>query len=250
MMGKNHAKQGVCGVLIIGAAASVALRAFDISVAGYAGVLAVSAILVVSGATYADIDAEGSHATVSYGWISHLLHSITHLITQSLYHSTLGTRDRPKKGSHRLLTHTALGNIGAGLVLTGICYANVYAASIAVGFLIGMAVTVWRKRWKWIAWFLGTLVAFGTYDPRMLWIWGVAFTLGNMIHCFGDSCTKSGTPWFWPMERNGQRWGARHAVPENLRIKTGTANERILLWLTYACTLAIVVALGYIGSLV
>ena len=250
MMGKSHAKQGVCGVLIIGALLFVLSRLVGLQLAGYLGILAVSAILVVSGSTYADIDAEGSHATKSYGWLSHLLHSATHILTQQLYHATLGPRDRAKKGSHRLLTHTALGNILAGVVLTGLCYIDRWVAAVSVGMLIGMAVTVWRKRWRWPALLGGILVAYGTYDVSMLWIWGLAFTLGNMIHCFGDSCTLSGTPWFWPMERDGKRWGASHAVPKFLRIRTGTANERVVMVLTYLLTAFFIGGIVFISSLV
>lgn len=205
---------------------------------------------MVAGSTYPDIDSEGSHPTKAYGPVSHLLHSITHLITQAIYHATLGQRDRAKKGSHRLLTHTALGNILAGIVLALICWIHPYAAAVAVGYLIGMAVAVWRKRLKYHGLIGGALIAFATYDPSMLWVWGVAFAIGNMIHCFGDSCTKSGTPWFWPMLRNGKRWGASHALPEWARIKTGTANETVLRWLTYGLTLGALGAIVFISSIV
>ena len=246
MMGKSHAQQGLCGAVVLGSA----LVAVISPPTGLIGILAVSGVLMVSGATYPDIDAEGSHATKSYGWISHLIHSVTHILTQSLYHATLGPRDRPKKGSHRLLTHTALGNILAGAVLTGLCYIDRFVAAVAIGFLIGMAITVWRKRWRWPALIGGILVAYGTYDPRWLWVWGIAFTLGNMIHCFGDSCTKSGTPWFWPADRNGSRWAASHAVPEGLRIKTGTRNEKVILVLTYLLTLTAIGGIVFVSSLV
>lgn len=244
MMNKSHATQGVCGLGIAG----TALVAFNVPITPLIGILGVSALIWVSGSTYPDIDSEGSHPTKSFGWISHLLHSITHLLTQAIYHSTLGSRDRAKKGSHRLLTHTAIGNVLAGIVLTAICYIHPVAAAIAVGFLIGMAVAVWRKRWKWQAWVIGGLVAYGAYDPRWLWIWGIAFAIGNAIHCFGDSCTMSGTPWFWPMERKGKRWGASHALPEYLRIKTGTHNEKILLGVTWIATLVVGSVILYLGS--
>lgn len=246
MMGKNHAKQGICGVALLGGLLSVV----SFPVAQNLGLMAVSGVLLVSGSTYPDIDAEGSHATKSYGWLSHLLHSLTHLLTQSLYSSTRGERDRGKKGSHRLLTHTALGNLLAGAVLVVLCYIHVWVAAIAVGFLIGMAVAVWKKRWRWQALVGGVLVAYGTYDPRMVWIWGVAFALGNMIHCFGDSCTLSGTPWFWPMERDGKRWGASHALPEWARIRTGTANERVILGLTYFLTLGLLGGILFLKSII
>lgn len=246
MMGKSHAEQAICGAAVIGSA----LVAANAPLAGQIGVLAVAGLLMVSGGTFPDIDAEGSHATKSFGHISHMLHSLTHLLTQALYNATLGHRDRRKKGSHRLLTHTALGNVFAGLALIALCYAHPVVAAIAVGFLIGMTVAVWRKRWKWIGWLGGAALAYGTYDPRWLWVWGLAFTLGNMIHCFGDSCTKSGTPWFWPMMRDGKRWGASHALPEWALIKTGTANERILRWLTYGLTLAAIGAIFFVGSFI
>jgi hypothetical protein len=246
MMNRSHATQGVCGVAIAGAA--LAASSFDLT--GQIAVLGLAGVIMVSGSTYPDIDSEGSHPTKSFGKLSHLLHSVTHLLTQAVYHATLGNRDRAKKGSHRLLTHTALGNILAGLVLVGICYIDRIAAAIAVGFLFGMAVAVWRKKFKWHAVALGGLMAYGTYDPSMLWIWGVAFTLGNAIHCFGDSCTKSGTPWFWPMERDGKRWGNSHALPEWLRIKTGTRNEKVVLALSYVLTLGLVGGIVFISSLV
>jgi len=245
-MGKSHAEQALCVAVTAGAA----LVAFQVPLAGQIGVIGLAGVLMVSGGTYPDIDAEGSHATKSFGWLSHLLHSITHLITQALYSASLGRRDRPKKGSHRLLTHTALGNLLAGAVLTGICYAHPIAAAVAVGFLIAMAVAVWRKRWKWQAWIGGALMAYAAYDPRWIWIWGVAFAIGNAVHCFGDSCTKSGTPWFWPILRDGKRWGASHALPDWALIKTGTANEQILRWLTYLLTLGAIAGIVFISSII
>ena len=245
MMNKSHATQGVCAVAIGGAL----LYASRFDVTGQIGVLGLSAAILVAGSTYPDIDSEGSHPTKSFGWLSHLLHSLTHILTQAVHRSTLGDRDREKKGSHRLLTHTALGNLLAGAVLVGICYAHPIAAAVAVGFLIGMAVAVWRKRWKWQAWLFGGLMAYGAYDPRWLWIWGVAFAIGNAVHCFGDSCTKSGTPWFWPMEKDGKRWGASHALPEWARIKTNTRNERVLLVGTWVLTLGVVGGIVFIGSI-
>lgn len=107
MMGKSHAKQGVCAIVLLAAL----LIALNIPLGGQTAILGLSALLLVGGSTYPDIDAEGSHATKSYGWLSHLVHSITHLLTQAIYHASLGHLDRKKKGSHRLLTHTAIGNV-------------------------------------------------------------------------------------------------------------------------------------------
>ncbi len=246
MMNKSHATQALCGVVVAG----TFISAINFPVAANIGVFAVSAALMVSGGGYPDIDSEGSHPTRSYGWLSHLLHSFTHLLTQAFYNATLGAKDRKKKGSHRLLTHTAIGNVLAGLTLIGLGYIHQWVAAISVGFLIGMAITMWKRKYRWVALAGGIAIAYATYDPNWLWLWGLAFALGNMIHCFGDSCTLSGTPWFWPMERNGKRWGASHALPEHLRIRTGTAHERVLMLITFLLTGLLVGAILLIKYLV
>jgi membrane-bound metal-dependent hydrolase YbcI (DUF457 family) len=246
MMGKSHAKQGVCAAAVLGAG----LSALNFDTIGQAGVMALSAALLVSGATYPDIDAEGSHATKSFGRLSHLLHSVTHIVTQFLYNATRDKRDRPQKGSHRLFTHTLLGNLFAGVVLWLLTLLGPIVSGVVVGFLLAMMVAVWRKRWKWMAWAVAAVLVFVTYDPTMTWVWGVAFGIGNMVHCFGDSCTKSGTPWLWPMSVKGKRWHNRHALPEWARIKTGTAQERNLMGLTYILALVFIGIILYARNIV
>lgn len=241
MMGRSHSKQGVCVAIALGALATVVKflptdRPADI---------ALTALVLISGSTFPDIDASGSNATKSFGLITKALHKIIAAITQVVYKLTRGPGDPVLKGSHRLLTHTLIGNLGAGAALTGLCSLGQIPAAIAMGLLVGMATAVFWRQAKWLVAFAAGLSVYLLPAPEP-WLWGVAFAIGNMVHCFGDSCTVSGTPWFWPIGKGKKRWHNFHVLPESMRFTTGKEQEQIALYTTYIATAASIVIGGVI----
>jgi membrane-bound metal-dependent hydrolase YbcI (DUF457 family) len=238
MMGKSHAKQGLCALGITGALAALI---------GYTPLsepllVLTSAGLVIGGAITPDMDAKGATASLAYGPITQVISAIIRGLARLVYEVSRDRRDPKGKGAHRLLTHTLLGNILAGVLMWLVCSFGSIPSALMVGGVAGIgAFCLLKKVYLPIA----AVVGFAAYSlgPEYAWIWGIVFALGNMVHCFGDSCTVSGTPYFWPISRNGRRWGNFHVLPENMRIITGKRGEPIIMGVTYAFTFLVVAGL-------
>jgi hypothetical protein len=59
------------------------------------------------------------------------------------------------------------------------------------------------------------------------WI-GVAVGLGMFVHCLGDSLTRSGCPWLWPLPIRGETWYELR-LPKLFRFRTGGWVERLVI---------------------
>lgn len=82
---------------------------------------------------------------------------------------------------HRILTHTGIAAVIAGLAMGGITTAvGLGVATASPGLGAGIA-----GAWWWC---------------------GLAFGWGCLVHILGDSCTVQGTPIAWPLTIRGKRW--------------------------------------------
>lgn len=275
MMGRNHVKQGACAAVIVGVGVvSLGVWRFDpadVNAARFAslpdpfpvllGLLFLAAVpgiavmLVLGGSVAPDADSKGSTATRVYGPLSGLVSLVVRTVTRVAYALTRGRRDTKKDGAHRLLTHTAIGNVLFGLGLAGISAIRTpygpLPAAIALGGVAGLGAYALKKRWRWNVAVVTGVVAYHLpgVDSTWLWLWGVSFALGCAVHCFGDSCTLSGTPWTAPFRlRNGRRWKTGHVLPRGLRVRTGKAGESIAMFFTFTLTAGACVALIAFGS--
>lgn len=274
MMGRNHIKQGACAALIAGVGTvSLGVWRFDpvdadagrfaslpdpmpalLGLVFLAAVPVIAVELVLGGSVAPDVDSKGSTATRVYGPLSWLVSLVVRAVTRAVYTLTRGRRDTKKDGAHRLLTHTAIGNALSGLALAGVCSIDTgygpLPAAIALGGVGGLGAYALKKRWRWQVALVTGVVAYHLpgVNSTWLWLWGVAFALGCAVHCFGDSCTLSGTPWFWPIGRKGKRWNAGHVLPRGLRVRTGKTGESVAMFFTFALTAGACVALVFLGS--
>lgn len=230
MMGKSHAKQGICAVGVAACASGL----IEYAPLKEPLIVVILAALLVSGTQTPDMDSKGANATKAYGPITGLVSWVIRGISRTVYAATRTSKSPKKKGSHRALTHTLVGNILAGGLVATVASFGPIPAAVIIGGLAGIgAYALFRKYYLLI----GAVVGFATYslpgvDFEYLWLWALAFTIGNAVHCFGDSCTLSGIPYFWPLTG----WKDKHFLPEQMRVTTGKAGEKVLMFFTYLLT--------------
>jgi membrane-bound metal-dependent hydrolase YbcI (DUF457 family) len=236
MMGRSHADQAICASGI----ATTALILGGFEPFQNPVIPVICAIILVSGSQTPDMDSHGATATQVYGPATKAASWIIRLVSRTVYSLTRGAKDPENKGSHRTLTHTLLGNLVAGGLLAGVTSLSPVAAGVSLGVLAGIGLFPFLSK-KRLYFFLAIGIGYLAYRigaEAYWWIWGVAFFMGNAVHCFGDSCTLSGTPYWWPLNRNGKRWGNKHILPDFARFRTGSLNEKAMMGVTYAVTAA------------
>lgn len=74
----------------------------------------------------------------------------------------------------------------------------------------------------------------------MSWWVGGCVAVGCWAHCLGDSMTRSGCSWLWPIEIKGKRWYPI-GTPRALRFHTGKRGETVV---TLALLLPLVIMLA------
>lgn len=215
----------------------------------YPNVAVIALGLVLGGAAAPDMDAKGASASRSFGPLTGAMSFFLRGMSQIFYRTTRGDKDPKGVGAHRLLTHTAMGALMAGGILAAVCaiptaYGPIPAA-IALGLYAGIGTftiknnrKLYGVRWKWWAAIVVGAIAYRTHgvDSEWLLVWAGALSFGCSVHCFGDSCTMHGTPFWWPLESGGKRWKVHHVLPEGMRIITGKRGEPIIMGFTYLLT--------------
>ncbi|MEV4262100.1 metal-dependent hydrolase [Kribbella sp. NPDC049584] len=235
-MGRSHALSGWCAGLavapLVGLTSVAEVVPFAAATAGYA--------------LLPDLDHPGASASRLLGPVTELVSRAVRAFSGVLYNLTKGPRDEQGTGKHRHATHTLaaavllgflaanLGDRGKWAVLAVAVTALVLAAD-AVGDWIILAVLA-AAGWS----------VFGTADPLTplpgtaaadavqaglaqigSWI-GVAVAVGMFVHCLGDSLTRSGCPWLWPLPIRGETWYELR-LPRPLRFSTDSWVERLIV---------------------
>jgi membrane-bound metal-dependent hydrolase YbcI (DUF457 family) len=231
MMGRSHALSGWCaGLLVaplIGLTSVAEVVPFAAATAGYALV--------------PDLDHPGASASRLLGPVTRLVSAVVRAFSGVLYTVTKGPRDEESTGKHRHATHTlaaaiVLGMLAAGLgdrgkwAVLAVAVTGLVLAADALGdwiILLVLAATGWS--------IAGTaLPGTSTADAVQTglteiggWI-GMAVALGMFVHCLGDSLTRSGCPWLWPLPIRGETWYELR-LPRPLRFRTGNWVERLVV---------------------
>lgn len=224
MMGRSHALSGWCAGLavapLVGLTSVAEVVPFAAATAGYA--------------LLPDLDHPGASASRLLGPITELISRAVRAFSGVLYNLTKGPRDEQSTGKHRHATHTvaaavllgflaaSLGDRGKWAVLA-VAVTGLVLAADALGDWIVMAVLA-AAGWSVV----GTaLPGTGAADAIQVgltqiggWI-GVAVALGMFVHCLGDSLTRSGCPWLWPLPIRGETWYELR-LPRPLRFRTGS----------------------------
>jgi membrane-bound metal-dependent hydrolase YbcI (DUF457 family) len=255
-MGRSHALSGWCAGLavapLVGLNSLAEVVPFAAATAGYA--------------LLPDLDHPGASASRLLGPITGLVSRATRLSSALLYAATKGPRDEDTSGQHRHASHTLaaallLGGLTAGVgtsggrwaVLAVAMFGLVLAADVLGDWLLAVVLGagLWSVAGTWLS---GTTALPGTtglpgttalpgttvrpvitaaaavqhgLDEIGGWI-GVAVAVGIFVHCLGDSLTRSGCPWLWPLPIRGETW-FEIRLPRGLRFRTDSWVERLVI---------------------
>jgi membrane-bound metal-dependent hydrolase YbcI (DUF457 family) len=231
-MGRSHALSGWCAGL---------------AVAPLVGLTSVAEVLPFAAATagYAllpDLDHPGASASRLLGPITGIVSGAVRVFSEVLYSITKGPRDEDSTGRHRHASHTLAAAVALGFVMSSVGAAGGWRTVLAValfGLILAadvlgdwvLAVVVGAGAWSIAGtWLPGTSAVEalrGGLDEIGSWI-GVAVAVGMFVHCLGDSLTRSGCPWLWPLPIRGETW-YEIRLPRRLRFRTGGWVENALI---------------------
>jgi membrane-bound metal-dependent hydrolase YbcI (DUF457 family) len=243
MMGKSHAASGWCVGLatapLMGLTAAPAVVMFATVVAGYT--------LVPDG------DHPQSRVSRFLGPFTGALSWLLRHASAGLYAVTKGPRDEDGKGTHRHASHTLLFAVVLGVAVAIMTRAWGPWASFTV-LLIGVLLAADALG----DWILAVAVAAGgfmvvTTDVMSAlaavggWL-GIAVALGCFVHCLGDSITKSGCPFLFPLPIAGETW-YEIRPPRWLRFSTNKKVEKKVVFPVFA-VLGVVLLPGVLPLLV
>ena len=236
MMGRSHALSGWCAGLaaapLIGLTSVAEVIPFAAATAGYA--------------LLPDLDHPGASASRLLGPLTRLVSGVVRAFSGVLYNLTKGPRDEDSTGKHRHATHTLAAAIGLGVLAAGlgdrgkwavlaVAVTGLVLAADALGDWIVLAV-LGAAGWSVAGSVLPATAVPGTTAADAVqaglteiggWI-GMAVGLGMFVHCLGDSLTRSGCPWLWPLPIRGETWYELR-LPKLLRFRTGNWVERLLI---------------------
>jgi len=244
VMGRSHALSGWCAGLavapLVGLNTLAEVVPFAAATAGYA--------------LLPDLDHPGASASRLLGPITGLVSRATRLSSAVLYAATKGPRDEDSSGQHRHASHTLAAALLFGVLAAGAGRAGgrwVVLAVAMVGLVLAADVLgdwllvvvlgggIWSLAGTWLP---GTIASPGTtglpgitaaaavqhgLDEIGGWI-GVAVAVGMFVHCLGDSLTRSGCPWLWPLPIRGETW-FEIRPPRGLRFRTDSWVERLVI---------------------
>jgi hypothetical protein len=159
-----------------------------------------------------------------------------------LYSLTKGPRDEDSTGQHRHASHTLAAAIGLGFATSSAGAAGGWRAVLAValaGLLLAadalgdwvvtlvLAAGAWTIAGTWLPGESAVHNLHAGLDGIGKWI-GVAVAVGMFVHCLGDSLTRAGCPWLWPLPIRGETW-YEIRLPRLLRFRTGGWVENLLI---------------------
>lgn len=226
-MGRSHALSGWCAGLAVAPLLGLDLVTtavpFAAATAGYA--------------MLPDLDHAKARASRLFGPVTSVLSRAIRAFSGGLYQLTKGPRDEKCTGRHRHATHTLV----AALLLSGVAATGGEAGGpwavlgiIVLGLVL--AVDALGDRLLVVLCAAGTLWLVTVYRDGLAnavaaelakvggWI-GIAVGLGMFVHCLGDSVTRAGCPWLWPIRIAGETWYELRP-PRLLRFRTGGPFEQ------------------------
>jgi membrane-bound metal-dependent hydrolase YbcI (DUF457 family) len=232
MMGRSHALSGWCAGLVaaplVGLTSWSEVVPFAAATAGYALV--------------PDLDHPGASASRLLGPLTETVSTIVRALSSLLYRLTKGPRDEDSTGTHRHATHTLAAAIGLGMLAAGLGDRGKWAVlAVAVTGLVLAADALG----DWIVFAVLAAAGWSAFGTKGLpgttaadavqhglgqiggWI-GVAVALGMFVHCLGDSLTRAGCPWLWPVPIRGETW-YEIRLPRLLRFSTGHWFEHFVI---------------------
>ncbi len=263
MMGKSHALSGAVGWLA-GCALLAQADHPPSSVVVWAG-----AAVSTGCALLPDLDHPGSTVARTLGPVTRLAASLTSATAAGVRRVSCRHCASDRSNGHRGLTHTAVGALGAGSVVSALAaWQGRTVALVVVGFAVWLAAhaalsSKWRakvgdmvlpgrfrSRGRWAhrftaavgAGLLGVASAALAAQEQTSWWWiGIPVVWGCLAHSLGDALTYSAVPLCWPVRVRGCRW-TPVGTPRWMRFRTGSRAETgvvVLLALVGAGALAL-----------
>ncbi|MFI5708127.1 metal-dependent hydrolase [Kribbella sp. NPDC051620] len=231
-MGRSHALSGWAAGLavapLVGLTTIAEVVPFAAATAGYA--------------LLPDLDHPGAGASRLLGPITGFVSNVVRAFSSLLYSLTKGPRDEDSTGQHRHASHTLAAAIGLGFATSSAGAAGGWRAVLAValvGLLLAadalgdwvvtlvLAAGAWTIAGTWLPGESAVHNLHSGLDGIGKWI-GVAVAVGMFVHCLGDSLTRSGCPWLWPLPIGGETW-YEIRLPRPLRFRTGGWVENLLI---------------------
>lgn len=205
MMAAGHVLTGV----------AAGMYATSLAGQGATGTLLAGALVCAGASLLPDVDHPDATAATTFGGLSRAVAARVAWAGRAVHELTRTRWDRPSEDGHRTVTHTlvfavlagvtawALARVFAPLVLlptTCLAVRGVMPDSLSRIRLVRV-VTV-AVLGTALGWFVGSRLP--SAHPA-LWIGGLV-ALGCFVHCLGDSLTRAGCPWLWPLPILGRRW--------------------------------------------
>jgi membrane-bound metal-dependent hydrolase YbcI (DUF457 family) len=244
VLGVSHATSGAAlGLVVAGFLPRIAaVQPTAGSILTFAGVCAGAALLP-------DLDHPASAATRRFSVASWLASHAIRPLSGLVYDLTKGSRDTGR-GTHRGLTHTAVGAILLGLAV------NLASARWGTPVLLGTLFVCLALAIKGLDAIVpgppslviaaGLTFAVHAFVPGGTagtagWL-GTAVTLGMLVHSVGDAVTESGAPLLWPLRIRRRSWYPVGS-PRPLRFRTGGTVEAWLVAPALTVAVFVLVAL-------
>ncbi|MEU4389266.1 metal-dependent hydrolase [Kribbella sp. NPDC023855] len=231
-MGRSHALSGWCAGLavapLVGLSSVAEVVPFAAATAGYA--------------LLPDLDHPGAGASRLLGPITGFVSSVVRAFSSLLYSLTKGPRDEDSTGQHRHASHTLVAAVLLGIATSSAGAAGGWRAVLAVALLglilaadalgdwvvmVVLGAGVWTIAGTWLPGESAVHNLHAGLDEIGSWI-GAAVAVGMFVHCLGDSLTRSGCPWLWPLPIRGETW-YEIRLPRHLRFRTGGWVENLLI---------------------
>lgn len=226
------------GHVVTGAAAG--LYATSLAQQEGAGTLLVGALVCAGAALVPDLDHPGATAARTFGGASEAVARAVASASRGVHRATRARWDREDSDGHRTVTHTLVFAVAAGLaawVLARVHPALVVFPLACLGVRALMP-NLLSQRDGWagsalrsvpVVVLLGAALTWVSLDhlvPTYNALWLGAMTgLGCFVHCLGDSLTRAGCPWLWPVKIMGRRWYSIGS-PAFLRFTAGGRAEK------------------------
>lgn len=252
MMGRAHSLSGAA-VWLGGTAAYTLITGKPIE----PSIIVMGAAVFPGAALGPDLDSYTATVTKSFGIFGRIFYYMANAISILMYNLTKTRKDDDITNGHRTFMHTAVASALIGFAVFGLTGLpgetqilgeqipiSELAAIIIMAFFLHLAVAGLfapqikkaKKTYGPYLLMVGSLIttfllAKLLFIPSpvenyhwLAWVVGV----GWFTHIMGDTITKMGTPFLWPLKIRGKRWYDM-ALPSALRITAGGAFELKIL---------------------
>jgi len=250
-MGRAHSLSGA-GIWLGGTAAYSYATGFQMDPA----ILVMGTVITAGAALGPDLDSYTATVTKSFGIFGRIFYYIANTISILMYNLTRTRKDDDITNGHRTFFHTLAASLMMGAITLGLTSlpgtlpffgdtltTGQFSALIIMAFFLhlgiaGLFAPQIKKAKKsfgpYLIMAVSLAVTFGVSkflptgkEDSYHWLAAVV-AAGWFIHILGDTITKMGTPFAWPLKIRGKRW-YDISLPSMFRITAGGSVELVIL---------------------